>query len=110
MVWKKRNFTKTGIIELQPPISILFLRPSVMHWIVAPGLAIKNLPDGSGQQLEAIKETMIDVEGRFRYCNGKTGLAYLDIIREIKNLLSSCKRIQVSGEYAMIKAAAKMDG
>ena len=39
----------------------------------------------------------------------KPAIAYLDIIREIKNSVDvPVSAYQVSGEYAMIKAAAKM--
>ena len=39
----------------------------------------------------------------------KPALAYLDIIREVKNaVLVPVSAYNISGEYAMIKAAAKM--
>ena len=39
----------------------------------------------------------------------KPAMAYLDIIREVKNAVDiPVSAYQVSGEYAMIKAAAKM--
>jgi porphobilinogen synthase len=39
----------------------------------------------------------------------KPAVAYLDIIREVKNVVSvPVSAYHVSGEYAMIKAAAKM--
>ena len=60
-------------------------------------------------RLEAIKETMIDVEEGADIVMVKPALAYLDIIREIKNAVEvPVSAYQVSGEYAMIKAAAKM--
>jgi len=38
----------------------------------------------------------------------KPGLAYLDIVRDIKNLVNVPVAVyQVSGEYAMLKAAAE---
>lgn len=44
---------------------------------------------------------------RCRYSNGKTGLCYLDIVREVKNIIEVPVAVyQVSGEYAMLKAAA----
>jgi porphobilinogen synthase len=58
---------------------------------------------------EAIKETVMDVEEGADIVMVKPALAYLDIIREVKNAVDvpvSCYNI--SGEYAMIKAAAKM--
>ena len=39
----------------------------------------------------------------------KPALAYLDVIREVKNAVSvPVSAYNISGEYAMIKAAAKM--
>ena len=60
-------------------------------------------------RLEAIKEVMMDVEEGADIVMVKPALSYLDIIREVKNSVEvpvSCYNI--SGEYAMIKAAAKM--
>jgi porphobilinogen synthase len=60
-------------------------------------------------RLEAIKETLMDVEEGADIVMVKPALSYLDIIREVKNQVDvpvSCYNI--SGEYAMIKAAAKM--
>ncbi len=58
---------------------------------------------------EAIKETMMDIEEGADIVMIKPALAYLDIIREIKNVVEvPVSAYQVSGEYAMIKAAAKM--
>ena len=58
---------------------------------------------------EAIKETVMDIEEGADIVMVKPALAYLDIIREIKNAVEvPVSAYQVSGEYAMIKAAAKM--
>ena len=58
---------------------------------------------------EAIKETLMDIEEGADIVMVKPALAYLDIIREIKNSVDvPVSAYQVSGEYAMIKAAAKM--
>lgn len=58
---------------------------------------------------EAIKETLMDVEEGADIVMVKPAMAYLDIIREVKNAVEvPVSAYQVSGEYAMIKAAAKM--
>ena len=58
---------------------------------------------------EAIKETLMDVEEGADIVMVKPAMAYLDIIREVKNAVEiPVSAYQVSGEYAMIKAASKM--
>lgn len=57
---------------------------------------------------EAIKETLTDVEEGADIVMVKPGLPYLDIVREVKNAVRIPVSVyQVSGEYAMIKAAAE---
>lgn len=56
---------------------------------------------------EAIIETQRDLEEGADIVMVKPGLAYLDIIRDLKNSISApIAAYQVSGEYAMLKAAA----
>ncbi|MFD2825170.1 porphobilinogen synthase [Leeuwenhoekiella polynyae] len=56
---------------------------------------------------EAIKETLMDIEEGADIVMVKPGLCYLDIVRDIKNAVNIPVSVyQVSGEYAMIKAAA----
>ena len=58
---------------------------------------------------EALKEALLDVDEGADIVMVKPALAYLDIIREVKNSVTvPVSAYQVSGEYAMIKAAAKM--
>src|SRR4029077_18305860 len=60
-------------------------------------------------RLEAIKETLMDVEEGADIVMVKPALAYLDIIREVKNAVNvPVSAYNISGEYAMVKAAAKM--
>lgn len=59
-------------------------------------------------RLEALKETRMDIEEGADIVMVKPGIAYLDIVREIKNMSEVPVAVyQVSGEYAMIKAAAE---
>lgn len=59
-------------------------------------------------RIEAIKETQMDIEEGADIVMVKPGIAYLDIVREIKNMSEVPVAVyQVSGEYAMIKAAAE---
>lgn len=59
-------------------------------------------------RIEAIKEAIWDVEEGADMVMVKPGIAYLDIVREVKNAVNVPVTVyQVSGEYAMIKAAAE---
>ena len=57
---------------------------------------------------EALRETRMDVEEGADIVMVKPGLCYLDIVREIRNAVDIPVAVyQVSGEYAMVKAAAE---
>lgn len=59
-------------------------------------------------RVEAIRETRMDIDEGADIVMVKPGIAYLDIVREIKNAFDVPVAVyQVSGEYAMIKAAAE---
>ncbi|MEC5165272.1 porphobilinogen synthase [Flavobacterium sp. PL11] len=59
-------------------------------------------------RIEAIKEALWDVEEGADMVLIKPGIAYLDIVREIKNVVNvPIVVFHVSGEYAMIKAAVE---
>ena len=59
-------------------------------------------------RIEAIKEALHDVEEGADIVMVKPGIAYLDIVREVKNAVTVPVSVfHVSGEYAMIKAAAE---
>lgn len=57
-------------------------------------------------RLEALRESALDIEEGADMLMVKPALAYLDIIREVKNQFSlPLGAYHVSGEYAMVKAA-----
>ena len=57
---------------------------------------------------EAISEAKSDIEEGADIIMVKPGISYLDILRDLKNEINSPIAIyQVSGEYSMLKAAAK---
>jgi porphobilinogen synthase len=59
-------------------------------------------------RIEAIKEALSDVEEGADMVMVKPGIAYLDIVREVKNAVNVPVTVyHVSGEYAMVKAAAE---
>lgn len=62
----------------------------------------------SANRLEAIKEAQADVDEGAAILMVKPALSYLDIIRDLKNNFDlPIAAYNVSGEYAMIKAAGK---
>jgi porphobilinogen synthase len=59
-------------------------------------------------RIEAIRETRMDIDEGADIVMVKPGIAYLDIVREVKNAFDVPVAVyQVSGEYAMIKAASE---
>lgn len=59
-------------------------------------------------RIEAVKEALYDVEEGADILMVKPGMAYLDIVREVKNAVNVPISVyQVSGEYAMVKAASE---
>ncbi|BCY27895.1 porphobilinogen synthase [Flavobacterium okayamense] len=59
-------------------------------------------------RFEAIRETEMDINEGADIVMVKPGISYLDILREIKDAVDVPVAVyQVSGEYAMIKAAAE---
>lgn len=59
-------------------------------------------------RIEAIRETRMDIDEGADIVMVKPGIAYLDIVRDIKNAFDVPVAVyQVSGEYAMIKAASE---
>lgn len=76
----------------------------------APGFGDKKTYQMDySNRIEAIKEAEIDEDEGADIIMVKPAMAYLDIIREVKNAVTvPVSAYHVSGEYAMIKAAAKM--
>lgn len=59
-------------------------------------------------RIEAVKEALWDVNEGADMVMVKPGIAYLDIVREVKNAVDVPVTVfHVSGEYAMIKAASE---
>tara|TARA_R110000823_G_scaffold159218_5_gene290371 strand:- start:17889 stop:18833 length:945 start_codon:yes stop_codon:yes gene_type:complete len=59
-----------------------------------------------GNREEAIRETLMDIDEGADIVMVKPGLCYLDIVRDIKDTVNVPVAVyQVSGEYAMLKAA-----
>jgi porphobilinogen synthase len=107
---EQNGFTKVGIMAYSAKYASCFYGPFRDALDSAPGFGDKKTYQMDyANRLEAIKEVMMDVEEGADIVMVKPALSYLDIIREVKNAVEvpvSCYNI--SGEYAMIKAAAKM--
>jgi len=107
---EENGLTKTGIMSYSAKYASCFYGPFRDALDSAPGFGDKKTYQMDyHNRIEAIKETLMDVEEGADIVMVKPALSYLDIIREVKNSVPvpvSCYNI--SGEYAMIKAAAKM--
>ncbi|MEP7279291.1 MAG: porphobilinogen synthase [Bacteroidota bacterium] len=107
---EENNFIKTGIMAYSAKYASCFYGPFRDALDSAPGFGDKKTYQMNyANRIEAIKETLSDVEEGADIVMVKPALAYLDIIREVKNAVRvPVSAYNISGEYAMIKAAAKM--
>lgn len=108
------GFIDTGIMSYSAKYASAFYGPFRDALDSAPA-DMKNIPkDKKTYQMdpanrdEAIRETEMDIEEGADIVMVKPGLCYLDIVREIRNQVEVPVAVyQVSGEYAMLKAAAE---
>src|SRR3954471_6961922 len=109
-VFEESGFTKTGIMAYSAKYASCFYGPFRDALDSAPGFGDKKTYQMNyANRIEAMKETLMDVEEGADIVMVKPALAYLDIIREVKNAVNvPVSAYNISGEYAMIKAAAKM--
>jgi porphobilinogen synthase len=107
---EENNFTQTGILSYSAKYASCFYGPFRDALDSAPGFGDKKTYQMDyANRAEAIKETLMDIEEGADIVMIKPAMAYLDIIREIKDRVHvPVSAYHVSGEYAMIKAAAKM--
>src|SRR3954469_2840202 len=107
---EENNFTKTGIMAYSAKYASCFYGPFRDALDSAPGFGDKKTYQMDyANRIEAIKEALMDVEEGADIVMVKPGLPYLDIVREVKNAVEVPVSVyNISGEYAMIKAAAKM--
>ncbi len=107
---EESNFSNTGIMSYSAKYASCFYGPFRDALDSAPGFGDKKTYQMDySNRLEAIKETLMDVEEGADIVMVKPALSYLDIIREVKNAVQvPVSAYNISGEYSMIKAAAKM--
>lgn len=104
------NYHETGIMSYSAKYASCFYGPFRDALDSAPGFGDKKTYQMDyANRKEALKETLMDIEEGADIVMVKPAMAYLDIIREIRNAVTvPVSAYHVSGEYAMIKAAARM--
>ena len=108
------GFYNTGIMSYSAKYASAFYGPFRDALDSAP-VDMQNVPKDKktyqmdyANRFEAIRETEMDIDEGADIVMVKPGLCYLDIVREIKNEVDVPVAVyQVSGEYAMVKAAAE---
>ena len=107
---EENKFTNTGIMSYGAKYASCFYGPFRDALDSAPGFGDKKTYQMDyANRREAVKEVLMDVEEGADIVMVKPALAYLDIIREVKDAVHiPVSAYNISGEYAMIKAAARM--
>ncbi|MFT4673169.1 MAG: porphobilinogen synthase [Patiriisocius sp.] len=111
---EQEGFHNTGIMSYSAKYASAFYGPFRDALDSAP-VNINNIPKDKqtyqmdpANRTEAIKETLMDIEEGADIVMVKPGLCYLDIVRDIREVVTVPVAVyQVSGEYAMLKAAAE---
>ncbi|WP_412987590.1 porphobilinogen synthase [Pontimicrobium sp. IMCC45349] len=108
------GFIDTGIMSYSAKYASAFYGPFRDALDSAPVDMVDVPKDKKTYQMdyanrfEALRETEMDIDEGADIVMVKPGMAYLDIVREVKNEFDVPVAVyQVSGEYAMIKAAAE---
>ncbi|MDB2354697.1 porphobilinogen synthase [Flavobacteriaceae bacterium] len=109
MMLEKEGHHNSGIMSYSAKYASSFYGPFRDALDSKPGFGDKKTYQmDTGNREEAINEVRNDVEEGADIIMIKPGISYLDIIRDIKNNFNiPISAYQVSGEYAMIKAASK---
>ena len=102
------GFHHTGILSYSAKYASSFYGPFRDALDSAPGFGDKKTYQMDfHNRKEALTETMLDIEEGADIVMVKPGIAYLDIIRDLAEQIETpIAAYQVSGEYAMLKAAA----
>jgi len=106
---ENEGFTDTGIMSYSAKYASAFYGPFRDALDSAPGFGDKKTYQmDCANRYEALRETKMDIDEGADIVMIKPGMAYLDIVRDVKNEFDVPVAVyQVSGEYAMIKAAAE---
>jgi porphobilinogen synthase len=108
MALEGAGFTDTGILAYSAKYASCFYGPFRDALDSAPGFGDKKTYQMNPANIrEAVRETLLDVEEGADIVMVKPGLPYLDVVRAVKEQVDIPVAVyNVSGEYAMIKAAA----
>ena len=106
---EENNYSNVGIMSYSAKYASCFYGPFRDALDSAPGFGDKKTYQMNyANRIEAVNETLQDVEEGADIVMVKPAMAYLDIIREIRDTVTiPVSAYHVSGEYAMIKAAAE---
>jgi porphobilinogen synthase len=106
---EENGYTGVGIMSYAAKYASCFYGPFRDALDSAPGFGDKKTYQMNyANRREAINEALKDMAEGADIVMVKPAMAYLDIIREVKNAVTiPVSAYQVSGEYAMIKAAAQ---
>ncbi len=111
---EESGFHDVGIMSYSAKYASAFYGPFREALDSAP-VDSRNIPKDKktyqmdyANRIEAVKEAISDVEEGADIVMVKPGMAYLDIVREVKDAVDVPVAVyQVSGEYAMVKAASE---
>ena len=107
----EEGFTNTGILSYCAKYASKFYGPFREALDSAPKHGDKKTYQmDPANRREALREARLDMEEGADFLMVKPALAYLDVIRDLREFSDvPIAAYQVSGEYAMVKAAAAQD-
>ncbi len=107
---EENGFYDTGIMSYSAKYASSYYGPFRDALDSAPGFGDKKTYQMDPANVkEAVKEAILDEKEGADIIMVKPGLPYLDVVRAVKEAVNLPVSVyNVSGEYAMIKAAAKM--
>jgi porphobilinogen synthase len=113
-IFEENNFPNAGILSYSAKYASAHYGPFRDALDSAPVDGLNIPKDKKTYQMdyynlrEAITETKLDIAEGADIVMVKPGISYLDVVRELRNQIDTPIAVyQVSGEYAMIKAAAE---
>ena len=106
---EENNYVNTGIMSYSAKYASAFYGPFRDALDSAPGFGDKKTYQMDfANRKEALSETLNDISEGADIVMVKPGLCYLDIVRDMANEIETPIAVyQVSGEYAMLRAAAE---
>jgi porphobilinogen synthase len=106
-VLDEQDFTDTAIVAYSAKYASAFYGPFREAADSAPQGDRRSYQLDPANAREAVREAMLDVEEGADVVMVKPGLPYLDIVRRVREAVPTpVAAYNVSGEYAMVKAAA----